>query len=286
MEYRQEVIMKSILKCPVCGEELNKIEKTYRCKNNHTFDMGKQWYVNLHMSNEKRSKNPGDDKNMIISRKNFLEKGYYKKISESLNKIILNEIEGKNKMNILDIGCGEGYYTNLIKEKLDDTDIENHIVGIDISKDGIIVAARSYKNIEWIVASGSKLPIKSDSLDYIICMFSYIDPKEYKRVLKKGGKLITVSTGEYHLVEIKEVVYDKLKMDYYRPTGDIKDGYIHKKLENIKYKVKIETNEDIKSLFDMTPYRWKSPKDGVERLFKLEELEITVDVNIDVFEKN
>jgi 23S rRNA (guanine745-N1)-methyltransferase len=69
----------SILKCPVCQDELNRIEKSYRCKNNHTFDMGKQGYVNLHMSNEKRSKNPGDDKEMIVSRKNFLEKGYYKK---------------------------------------------------------------------------------------------------------------------------------------------------------------------------------------------------------------
>ena len=277
-----------MLICPVCGEELNRIGKSYKCKNNHTFDMGKQGYVNLHMSNEKRSKNPGDDKAMIVSRKNFLEKGYYKKISETLNKIILEDIEKNNKedINILDVGCGEGYYTNLLRDELNKNEIENHIVGVDISKDGIIHAARSYKGIEWIVASGSKLPIKSNSLDYVICMFSYIDPQEYRRVLKEDGKLVIVSTGEYHLVEIKEVVYDKLKMEYYRPTEDIKDGYNHEKLVNIKYKTKIETNEDIKSLFDMTPYRWRSPKVGVERLFELEELEITVDVNVDVFGSN
>ncbi|MCK5780095.1 MAG: rRNA (guanine-N1)-methyltransferase, partial [Psychrilyobacter sp.] len=90
--------MRSILKCPVCGEKLNRVEKSYKCKNNHTFDMGKQGYVNLHMSNEKRSKNPGDDKDMIISRKKFLEKGYYKKISDSLNFIILNDIEENNNI--------------------------------------------------------------------------------------------------------------------------------------------------------------------------------------------
>ena len=281
--------MRSVLKCPVCGEELNRVERSYKCVNNHTFDMGKQGYVNLHMSNEKRSKNPGDDKAMIISRKNFLEKGYYKKISGTLNKIILDDIKSRKlegEINLLDVGCGEGYYTNLLRDELNNSEIENHIVGVDISKDGIIHAARSYKGIEWIVASGSKLPIQDNSLDYVICMFSYIDPLEYRRVLKKDGKLIVVSTGEYHLVEIKEVVYDKLKMEYYRPTEDIKDGYIYEKLVNIKYETMIETNEDIKSLFDMTPYRWKSPKDGVERLFQLEELKITVDVNVDIFRGN
>jgi len=276
----------SILKCPVCQDELNRIKKSYKCKNNHTFDMGKQGYVNLHMSNEKRSKNPGDDKEMIVSRKNFLEKGYYKKISETLNKSIKKEIGNKSGINILDIGCGEGYYTNLLRDNLEEENIDSHIIGIDISKEGIIHAARTYKGIEWIVASGSNLPIASESLDYVICMFSYIDPTEYKRVLKKGGKLITVSTGEYHLVEIKEVVYDKLKMEYYRPTQDIVDGYIHKELINIRYETELEDGKDIKSLFDMTPYRWKSPKDGVERLLNLSELKITVDVNIDIFEKN
>jgi 23S rRNA (guanine745-N1)-methyltransferase len=238
------------------------------------------------MSNEKRSKNPGDDKAMIVSRKNFLERGYYKKISETLNNIILEDIKSKNlkyKIEILDVGCGEGYYTNLLGDELNNKEIKNHIVGVDISKDGIIHAARSYKGIEWIVASGSKLPIQDNSLDYVICMFSYIDPIEYRRVLKKDGKLIIVSAGEYHLVEIKKVVYEKLKMEYYRPTEDIKEGYTHEKLVNVKYKTEIKNNIDIKSLFDMTPYRWKSPKDGVERLFQLEELGITVDVNVDVF---
>ena len=275
-----------ILKCPVCQEKLKKNDKSYRCKNNHTFDMGKQGYVNLHMSNEKRSKNPGDDKEMIVSRKNFLEKGYYKEISETLNKIIKKEIGDKNGINILDIGCGEGYYTNLLRDNLKNENINSHIIGIDISKDGIINASRTYKEIEWIVASGSNIPIADESLDYVICMFSYIDPIEYKRVLKKGGKLITVSTGEYHLVEIKEVVYEKLKMDYYRPTQDILDGYNYEELVNVKYKVELEDGKDIKNLFDMTPYRWKSPKDGVERLFNLSKLKITIDVNIDVFEKN
>jgi len=276
----------SILRCPVCQEELNKTNKSYRCKKNHTFDMGKQGYVNLHMSNEKKSKNPGDDREMIVSRKNFLEKGYYKKISETLNEIIKKEIGDKSGINILDIGCGEGYYTNLLRDNLNDKNIDSHIIGIDISKDGIIHAARTYKEIEWVVASGSNLPIANESLDYVICMFSYIDPIEYKRVLKKGGKLITVSTGEYHLVEIKEVVYDKLKMDYYRPTQDILDGYNYKGLVNVRYKVDLEGGKDIKNLFDMTPYRWKSPKDGVERLLRLSQLKITVDVNIDIFEKN
>ncbi len=289
--------MGNILRCPVCQSELKRENKTYRCIKKHTFDIGKQGYVNLHMSNEKRSKNPGDDKDMIVSRKNFLEKGYYKKISTELNKIIVDDIKrmkkikkGKVEINILDVGCGEGYYTNLLKTHLEEIflerdEIELKVVGVDISKEGIISSARSYKGIEWVVASGTNLPIKSGTLDYVICMFSYIDPKEYRRVLKKNGKLVTVSTGKYHLLEIKEIVYNELKMDYYKPISDIKEGYNYEELKNVKYKIEIENNKDIKNLFDMTPYRWKSPKEGVKKLFELERLEITVDVNIDVFQK-
>lgn len=274
-----------ILKCPVCSNNLTQVGKTYRCEKNHTFDMGKQGYVNLHMAKEKRSKNPGDDKAMILSRKHFLEKGYYKNISTEVNKVILDLLKEKKEVNILDIGCGEGYYTNNLYQEVKEKKDLNEVIGIDISKDGIIQGAREYKGIRWIVGSGSNLPIKDNSLDIVLCMFSYIDPNEYRRVLKPGGHLVTVSTGKYHLVEIKEVVYEKLKMDYYKPKEDIDSGYTYKKLENIKYETEIVNNEDIRNLFDMTPYRWKSPREGVERLFQLDKLKVTIDVNIDIFEK-
>ena len=116
-------------------------------------------------------------------------------------------------------------------------------------------------------------------------MFAKIIPEEKMRTLKKGGKLIIVSTGEKHLIELKEVVYDKVRTEFYSPIEDLK---IFKHLETVNCTGKsfIKENESIRNLFDMTPYKWRSPKEGVDRLFSLDNLEITIDVNIDIFQKD
>ena len=270
--------------CPVCKEKLVRENKTYKCINNHCFDMAKQGYLNLLLSNQKHSKTPGDDKEMVLSRKRFLEKDYYKIISDSVNNIVF-KLRNSNSLEILDIGCGEGYYTGRLKKFLDDNGVGSNITGVDISKEAIICGAKTYKNIDWIVASATNIPLEDESLDYIICMFAKIIPEEKMRTLKKGGKLIIVSTGEKHLIELKEVVYDKVRTEFYSPVEDLK---IFKHLETINCTGKsfIKENESIKNLFDMTPYKWRSPKEGVDRLFSLDNLEITIDVNIDIFQKD
>lgn len=269
--------------CPVCSKKMTKIERKYICEGNHNFDISKYGHVNLLLSNQKNSKIPGDNKEMVLSRKNYLEKGYYEGISNGVNKIVEDNLKTQD-IKILDIGCGEGYYTNRLKEKLDELNVKNEIVGIDISKEAIISAAKSHKNIEWIVASASSLPIEDESLDFIICMFAKIIPEEKMRTLKKGGKLIVVSTGENHLLQLKEVVYDSVRKEFYSPVEDLK---IFKHLEtvNVKYETEILERESIENLFNMTPYRWRSPQKGVERLFALDSLKTTVEVNIDIFEK-
>lgn len=241
--------------CPVCKKDLIRNEKTYRCENNHSFDMGKQGYLNLLLSNQKHSKTPGDDKEMVLSRKRFLEKDYYKIISDRVNSLILENLG-----------------------------VESNIIGIDISKEAIISAAKTYKNIDWLVASAMNIPLADESMDFVICMFAKIVPEEKMRVLKNGGKLIVVSTGEKHLIELKEVVYENVRTEFYSPVEDLKI-FKHCKTVNCTGKSFITENESIRNLFDMTPYKWRSPKDGVERLFSLDSLEITIDVNIDVFEK-
>ncbi len=272
--------------CPICKEKLIKEGRTYKCSKNHSFDLSKSGHVNLLLDNQKHSKMPGDDKDMVLSRKHFLEKNYYKGISDKLNEIILKNIpeNSDKKINILDIGCGEGYYTGNLKNFLDKNNIQNEIIGIDISKEAVISASKSHKGINWIVASATNIPVCDESLDFIICMFAKIIPEEKMRTLKKGGKLIIVSTGENHLLQMKEVVYENVRKDFYSPIEDLK---IFKYLETINctYKTFIRENESIKNLFNMTPYRWRSPREGIERLFFLNELETFVDVNFDIFTK-
>lgn len=224
--------------CPVCSKKMTKIERKYICERAHNFDISKYNHVNLLLSNQKNSKIPGDSKEMVLSRKNYLEKGYYKGISDGVNQVVENYLSDKKQLNILDIGCGEGYYTNRLKKKLDELNIKSNIVGIDISKEAIISAAKSYKDMEWIVASASSLPIENEALDFIICMFAKIIPEENMRALKKGGKLIVVSTGENHLLQLKEVVYESVRKDFYSPIEDLK-MFRHLETVNLKYNIEI-----------------------------------------------
>ena len=97
-----------MLVCPVCNVNIEKIEKTYKCENNHCFDIHKSGYVNLLLSNRMNSKLPGDNKLMVEARRSFLKTGYYSCLKEKLREIT----DELNPETILDSGCGEGYYTN------------------------------------------------------------------------------------------------------------------------------------------------------------------------------
>lgn len=271
----------SILICPICKGSLEREGRSYRCSKNHSFDMAKQGYVNLHISNKKNS---GDDKVMIQSRRDFLEKDYYKKISEEVNDVAGRYLRS-DLLEILDIGCGEGYYTKHLKNRLEDLGKRSNIYGIDISKEAVLFASRSYKDIFWAVGSAADLPMADRSLDAVVCMFSRLAHEEYSRVLKDDGILVVVSTGEDHLLDMKKVLYDEVRMEYYRPEVDLKEEFELKETRNVKYRTLVEGSRDIMSLFDMTPYKWRTPKEGIERLAALEELDVTIDVNIDIFIK-
>lgn len=247
--------------------------------------MAKQGYLNLLLSSKKKSKNPGDDREMVESRKRFLEAGFYKKISEKVNIMVAESAAKEKELKILDIGCGEGYYTNRLKSFLEEKNKTVEMLGIDISKEAVLAASKSYKEISWFVASGGELPIKDNALDFVLCMFSRIVPEEYNRVIKDKGYLVVASTGGKHLLEMKQVLYKDVKTDFYRPEKHLADFFQLEKTVNVKYTETIKGNENIKSLFDMTPYKWRSPKEGVDRLYLLDELKVTIDVNLDLFRK-
>ena len=63
-----------MLICPVCGMQLQKIDRTYRCGAGHSFDIAKEDYVNL-LRASKNGDLIGDDKLSARSRRDFLNKG-------------------------------------------------------------------------------------------------------------------------------------------------------------------------------------------------------------------
>ena len=264
-------VMKYLL-CPICKQELIKNEKTLKCPNGHCFDISKEGYINLLPANKKNTKSPGDNKKMIDSRFNFLEKGYF----DTLVEKIFQTIESKNTKEhlILDAGCGPAYYLKSSKAP--------HI-GIDISKDAIKKAAQVDKNGIYLVSSIFDIPLKDNSAD---CIFNIFAPKpehEFLRILKKDGLLIEVTPGEKHLIELKNILYgEKTQL---KTKNDSFKRFKLSQSENISYTTNIKNNEDIQELFSMTPYLYTTSLLNSEKLKNLSSLNVTFDFVVKVWTK-
>ena len=98
--------------CPICEKPLYLQERTLVCPENHSFDIARQGYVNLLPVQRRHSAHPGDTKEQVASRREFLEGGFYAPIADAL--IAAAQKYGASGP-VLDVGCGEGSvsYTHL-----------------------------------------------------------------------------------------------------------------------------------------------------------------------------
>ena len=262
--------------CPKCKDKLNKDHNSFICNNNHLYDISKKNYINFLLSNDKNSINPGDSKDSLEARHSFLNKGYYKFIFNKVNELLSNY----NNINLLDIGCGEGYYTYNIKKN----HLDYNVYGFDISKDAINIATRYTKNdINWFVANSKNIPIEDNSIDVVLAIFSFVTPSEIERVLKKDGIIIQVCAGNNHLIELKNIVYDSLKE---KNKENVKLPFNLVNSYEYNTKIKIDNNEDIVNLFKMTPHYYRVKKNNKELLDNLNNIDITLDIIINVYKKD
>ncbi len=251
-------LKESIFRCPVCSGKLFECGGAFKCMQNHSFDAAKQGYINLLRSNS-AGKRHGDDKLMVQARKSFLEKGYYSRLREAVNEVL------GNGHTVLDSGCGEGYYTSSFAEN-------NNVCGIDISKEALKLAATRCPSCEFAVASISDIPLPNSSVDAVVNIFAPESPEEFNRVLSDRGRLIVVYPMEKHLYELKSAVYDK---PYLNPAVELsrKDMSL-KSTKEVRYSVTLDCNEDILSLFKMTPYYYKTSKTDQQKLERLDTLTV------------
>lgn len=236
-------------RCPLCKEPLSLEGKSYRCVNKHTFDVAKEGYVNLLPVNKKNNLDPGDNKEMVLSRENFLSVGYF----DELVSAIQNILEQEKRTSVLDAGCGTGYYTRRTKA--------NHY-GIDISKHAVRLASMKDKDGHYAVASAFSLPFADRSFDAIINCFAPKAPEEYRRVLTENGFVIEVVPGKDHLIELKQALYDVVRYNEEKPALD---GFALLSNENITYQSTVKT-EDVQNLLAMTPYRYTTKPNAFAHL--------------------
>ncbi len=263
-----------MLRCPVCKEKIEKTsDKTYGCKQGHSFDISKKGYVNFLLCNQMRSKLPGDNKQMVEARQKFLEKDYYRDFLEQLKKLI----DSYAPNTILDAGCGEGYYTNGIYTS------DRKIIGVDISKSALQKAAPKNRNITYIAASLFELPLQNNSIDLLFSLFAPYAGEEFHRVLKKDGIMILGIPGEDHLLELKSVIYEKPYKNKVKDYELEHFTFLHS--EKIHQKIKLETQEDILNLFQMTPYYYRTKKEDMKKINSLKQYEVTISFELLVYQK-
>ena len=263
--------------CPICGEPLNKSDKQYTCHKNHSFDRAKSGYVNLLMDSMKNSKIPGDNKLMVNSRNKFLNSGYYSILLKNLCQTVAKYTLDSCK--ILDVGCGEGYYTQGLYKYLQDKKVS--MGGIDISKLALEKAGKRSRDIDFIVASGFHIPVENNSFDIVLNLFAPYCGEEYIRILNSNGLLILVIPSENHLWELKKIVYPTPYKN--EPKDYSLEGFTLLEKVSVTNIVEIASNEDILSLFSMTPYYYKTAKQDYEKLLDIESLKTTIDFEILVY---
>lgn len=210
--------------CPICQESLDLVQQSLVCTNRHSFDLAKFGYVNL-APQVKASKDY--DKENFQNRQLVLENGFYDHILTSLSEC-LSPLD--HPANILDIGCGEGYYSRSLQERYPD----HSFYAFDLSKESIQLAAKSDQEwkVKWFVGDLARLPLLDQSMDLLLDIFSPANYQEFKRVLAPEGRLIKVIPTAAHLQEIRQKVKDHLDQADYSNEQIIQHFSDHFTIEN------------------------------------------------------
>ncbi|MBI5421661.1 methyltransferase domain-containing protein [Candidatus Peregrinibacteria bacterium] len=288
---KSKLLVYTIEECPVCGQKLSKEGKVLSCEKKHSYDIASQGYVNLILANQKRTKDPGDSKAMVESRTHFLGQGYYDRLSDHVNEMILKVMKGSSDrrggFNVVDVGCGEGYYTERLQRFLEKSDVESRFqcFGVDVSKSAIQKAAKRDPKIQFCVGNSYQLPYLNASVNVIVSIFSPFDSNELMRVLRPEGKIIVVRPGPNHLRELAALLYDKVELQ--GNPSNLSANLNRQPIDTseLSYPMHLKTQQDIASLVGMTPYFWSLGEEKRAILAEKQELAVTADFRASVFQK-
>ena len=253
--------------CPICqqGIEISN-EGKMSCLSNHTFDVAKQGYV--YMLNRPIQSMYG--KELFESRHTVIQAGIY----DRLQAAIAREITVEQPV-ILDTGCGEGSHLHRICEQLD----RPVGVGIDISKEGVIAAAKYNPEQLWCVGDLANSPFNEQSFDAILNILSPANYDEFKRLLKRGGKVIKVVPQENYLKELRKQAFANSEKETYTNAETVerfKASFANAEVKRITYTVPLEAYL-VQNLLEMTPMGWHiNDKESIQ----LQEITIDLDLLI------
>ena len=271
-------------RCPLCGGQLTG-SSTLKCEKGHCFDRAKEGYWHLLPVQSMRTKAPGDSREMVAARRSFLNAGYYGIFGKALGQLCLEygvPADPEAPLRLLDAGCGEGWYDRNIAQKFAEAGRPLQLAGFDIAKPAVRLAAKALPTAQYAVASSFSQPVRTGWADLLLNCFSPFAQEEFLRVLRPGGRMVYVVPGAEHLYQMKAVLYEK---PYKNPVQEVAyDGFRAIGEREVSGSITVP-HEQLEALFAMTPYYWKTPRSGAERLAALPELETEIAFRFLVFEK-
>lgn len=113
----------------------------------------------------------------LYSSENLLERLIHNKRKE----IILNFVKNLELNSILDIGCGEGLYTNELEKIYPDA----RIFGLDLSHKNLLRAMNRTNNVKYFEGDAQNLPFNDASFDFVMCCETLEHLPEDERALNE-----------------------------------------------------------------------------------------------------
>ena len=261
-------------RCPLCQLPLELNARQYLCANRHSFDLAREGYVNLLPVQQKNSKDPGDNKQMMQARRSFLQSGAYAALAQA----VAQQLAKFAPSSLLDCGCGEGYYTAFVAHYLP----QCRIYGVDISKAAIKSAAKAYPDIHFSVASAYQLPFADNSFDSIVRIYAPSKDSELLRLIRDKGHLLTVTPGPQHLIEIKQAVYEEVRLHDDAIAGV--PGFSHLDRQRLQYQFTPDNASQLLALVQMVPLAWKFTAEQQQQ-FAENTSSISIDFLIDSYQR-
>ncbi len=263
--------------CPACQQALRDEGLSVVCDAGHRYDRARQGYLNLLLANQKHSLDPGDNRDMVDARREFLSAGHYDFLFAMLCEVLATHLN-TDDATMCDLGCGEGSYLRAIGQQFPCV----NYWGCDISKHAVKRAATWVKPAQLCVASTYHVPLQSHSQGVLLSVFSPTSVDEITRLLSPRGVFVRVSPAEKHLLQLKRALYREAhEHEAPKPLP----GYTRKTLLRVGETAELDVN-DLANLIGMTPLNWRGDAAGKERLLNVAPTPMQFDFIIEVFTRD
>lgn len=267
----------NMFRCPICASQMAfRNENSLVCSGGHCFDLSKHGYVNF-LPNQSKTKYT---KGLFESRRYIFQAGFYDPLKEQIKSIIGEFSSGLSHLNLLDAGCGEGFFVPE-PSKLGRT---SEVFALDILKDAIVLAAKGNRGVKWMVGDLSNIPLRSNSIDILLNILAPANYGEFSRIASDNGYIVKAVPGQRYLLELRERIEGQLVNKEYSNENVVRHfakNVVCLDNRRLTYQLPV-TERHLENFIQMTPMTFNVDKDKID----LSGIgQITIDVEIIIGKK-